>query len=78
MSSPRTTAQQRPKASKANYESSQGNDQGDGQADPFRPWHHANKPRLKDASRRTAANLRSGRTQAFATWADVTGVAMAA
>jgi hypothetical protein len=26
----------------------------------------------------TAANLRSGRTQAFATWADVTGVAMAA
>jgi hypothetical protein len=26
----------------------------------------------------TAASLRSGRTQAFATWADVTGVAMAA
>jgi hypothetical protein len=26
----------------------------------------------------TAANLRSGRTRAFATWADVTGVAMAA
>ena len=26
----------------------------------------------------TAANLRFGRTQAFATWADVTGVAMAA
>jgi len=26
----------------------------------------------------TAANFRSGRTQAFATWADVTGVAMAA
>jgi hypothetical protein len=26
----------------------------------------------------TATNLRSGRTQAFATWADVTGVAMAA
>jgi hypothetical protein len=51
MSSPRTTAQQRPKASKANYESSQGDDQGDGQADPFRPWHHANKPGLKHASR---------------------------
>ena len=26
----------------------------------------------------TAANLRSGRTRAFATWTDVTGVAMAA
>jgi putative transposase len=26
----------------------------------------------------TAANLESGRTQAFATWASVTGVAMAA
>ena len=26
----------------------------------------------------TPANLRSGRTQAFTTWADVTGVAMAA
>src|SRR4029077_8816239 len=52
MSSPRMTAQQRPKASKANYESSQGDDQGDGQADPFRPWHHANKPGLKHASRR--------------------------
>jgi hypothetical protein len=26
----------------------------------------------------TAANLRFGRTQAFTTWADVTGVAMAA
>ncbi len=26
----------------------------------------------------TAANFLSGRTQAFATWADVTGVAMAA
>jgi putative transposase len=26
----------------------------------------------------TAANIRSSRTQAFATWADVTGVAMAA
>jgi len=26
----------------------------------------------------TAADLWSGRTQAFATWADVTGVAMAA
>jgi putative transposase len=25
-----------------------------------------------------AANLRSGRTQAFATWADISGVAMAA
>src|SRR6266478_6829831 len=52
MSSPRTTAQQRPKASKANYESSQGDDQGDSQADPFRPWHHANEPGLKRASRR--------------------------
>jgi hypothetical protein len=35
-----------------------------------------------NASRRrdhdTAANLRFGRTQAFTTWADVTGVAMAA
>jgi hypothetical protein len=52
MSSPPTTAQQRPKASKANCESSQGDDQGDDQADPFRPWHHANKPGLKRASRR--------------------------
>ena len=26
----------------------------------------------------TAAELRSGRTQAFATWTDVTGIAMAA
>jgi hypothetical protein len=43
MSSRPTTAQQRPKASKANYESSQGDDQGD----PLRPWHHANKPGLK-------------------------------
>ena len=33
-------------------------------------------PRSRDHD--TAANLRSGRTQAFATWADVTGVAMAA
>jgi putative transposase len=33
-------------------------------------------PRRRDHD--TAANLRSGRTQAFATWADVTGVAMAA
>ena len=33
-------------------------------------------PRRQDHD--TAANLRSGRTQAFATWADVTGVAMAA
>ena len=33
-------------------------------------------PRRRD--RHTAANLRSDRTQAFATWADVTGVAMAA
>jgi putative transposase len=33
-------------------------------------------PRRRDYD--TAANLRSGRTQAFATWADVTGVAMAA
>src|SRR5437667_10480049 len=47
MSSRTTTAQQRPKASKANYESSQGDDQGDDQADPLRPWHHANKPGLK-------------------------------
>ena len=30
------------------------------------------------ASYFTAANLRFGRTQAFTTWADVTGVAMAA
>ena len=29
-------------------------------------------------NRDTAAKLRSGRTQAFATWADVTGVVMAA
>jgi putative transposase len=33
-------------------------------------------PRRRD--RDTAANLRFGRTQAFTTWADVTGVAMAA
>src|SRR5467141_511539 len=33
-------------------------------------------PRRRDHD--TAANLRSGRTQAFATWADVTGVVMAA
>ena len=33
-------------------------------------------PRRRDYD--TAANLRSDRTQAFATWADVTGVAMAA
>ena len=33
-------------------------------------------PRRRDHD--TAANLRSGRTQAFATWADVTAVAMAA
>ena len=33
-------------------------------------------PRRRDHD--TAANLRSGRTQAFATWAGVTGVAMAA
>jgi putative transposase len=33
-------------------------------------------PRRRDHD--TAANLRSGRTQAFLTWADVTGVAMAA
>jgi len=33
-------------------------------------------PRRRDHD--TAANLWSGRTQAFATWADVTGVAMAA
>jgi putative transposase len=33
-------------------------------------------PRRRDHD--TAANLRSGRSQAFATWADVTGVAMAA
>ena len=33
-------------------------------------------PRRRDHD--TAANLRSGRTQAFATWAEVTGVAMAA
>jgi putative transposase len=33
-------------------------------------------PRRRDHD--TAANLRSGRTQAFTTWADVTGVAMAA
>ena len=33
-------------------------------------------PRRRDHD--TAAKLRSGRTQAFATWADVTGVVMAA
>ena len=33
-------------------------------------------PRRQDHD--TVASLRSGRTQAFATWADVTGVAMAA
>jgi putative transposase len=33
-------------------------------------------PRRRDHN--TAADLRSGRTQAFATWADVTGVAMVA
>jgi len=33
-------------------------------------------PRRRDHD--TAANLRSGRTQAFTTWADITGVAMAA
>jgi putative transposase len=33
-------------------------------------------PRRRDHD--TAANLGSGRTQAFATWANVTGVAMAA
>jgi transposase-like protein len=33
-------------------------------------------PRRRDHG--TAANLRSVRTQAFTTWADVTGVAMAA
>jgi hypothetical protein len=33
-------------------------------------------PRRRDHD--TAANLRFGRTQAFTTWADVTGVAMAA
>jgi putative transposase len=33
-------------------------------------------PRRRD--RDTAASLRSSRTQAFTTWADVTGVAMAA
>ena len=33
-------------------------------------------PRRRDHD--TAANLGSGRTQAFATWAHVTGVAMAA
>jgi putative transposase len=33
---------------------------------------------LRRRDRGTAANLRSGRTQAFATPADVTGVAMAA
>ena len=33
-------------------------------------------PRRRDHDK--AASLRSGRTQAFATWADVTGVAMAA
>ena len=33
-------------------------------------------PRRRDHD--TAANLRFGRTQAFATWADVTCVAMAA
>jgi putative transposase len=33
-------------------------------------------PRRRDHD--TAASLRSDRTQAFATWADVTGVAMAA
>ena len=39
------------------------------------------KPRTDDAyfaHHDSAAKLRSGRTQAFATWADVTGVAMAA
>ena len=33
-------------------------------------------PRRRDHD--TAANLRSGRTQAFATWADVTGAVMVA
>jgi putative transposase len=33
-------------------------------------------PRRRDHD--TAANLRSGRSRAFTTWADVTGVAMAA
>jgi putative transposase len=33
-------------------------------------------PRRRDHD--TAANLRFGRAQAFTTWADVTGVAMAA
>ena len=33
-------------------------------------------PRRRDHD--TAASLRFGRTQAFTTWADVTGVAMAA
>jgi hypothetical protein len=36
-SSPRATAQQRPKANKANHQSGQGDDQGD----PLRPWHGA-------------------------------------
>jgi putative transposase len=33
---------------------------------------------LRSGDHDTAGDLRSGRTQAFATWADVTGVAMAA
>ena len=33
---------------------------------------------LRSRDHDTAGDLRSGRTQAFATWADVTGVAMAA
>jgi putative transposase len=33
---------------------------------------------LRNGDHDTAVDLRSGRTQAFATWADVTGVAMAA
>jgi hypothetical protein len=33
---------------------------------------------LRRRDRDATANLRAGRTQAFATWADVTGVAMAA
>ena len=33
---------------------------------------------LRSRDHDTAGDLRSGRTQAFATWADVTGIAMAA
>jgi hypothetical protein len=40
--------------------------------------HQLHDLALTRGQTREAANLRSSRTQAFATWADVTGVAMAA